>query len=941
MAPSAPLVHDDWPDNVPYVSRSGTGDVGPGFASAHVIVEAHLRYPRVAGMPIETRGVLASEDRATGALLVWSSTQVPFAVRSAIAVALGLPEERIRVLVPEVGGGFGIKGHVYPEEIVVAAVARRLGRPVKWVETRREHFLSAAADRDQDHRARIGVARDGAIVALETAFTRDHGAFPPLGEAITQNTINHLPGPYRVPNYRAVGTNVVTHKTFAAAYRGAGRPEAAFVLDRLLDRAARALGMDPAALRRLNMIRPDEMPYRSGLTYRDGVPITYDAADYVTAFDRLIERLEYADWRAEQARRKGTARPIGIGLCAYVEGTGLGPFEGADVHVDPGGTVFVHLGVCAQGQGHETTFAQICADVLSVPVESVVVKGGDTQLVGYGMGTIASRVAAVAGPAVARSAGEVADKARLVAAEMLECDPKDIVLADGRVLVKGVPGKSLRLAEVARAAVRSRALAKTSGPGLHACGFFYPDSVTWAFGVQGVVVEVDVEACSLTLLRHVAMHDCGRPINPMIVEGQLHGGLAQGIGTALSEELLYDEEGQLLTGTFMEYGMPRADQMPDFEVGHLDFPSAVNPLGIKGVGESGVIAPAAAIANAVEDALADYGVLVNTVPLTGPRIFEMLRAGGRWPRPRQRYPDDARAPLRPGRRLHRPRLRRQSAGRRLRRGGSRRRRDAGDRARDEPLGDDLPPAAHAAGVRGARAHLHPRARGAVRRPPDHRHELGARDGRAPAARGHALLPRRSDRPRRGRARGRPGAPELSLDAPRRGEVRARARQPGRVRRGPRPGGGGPLAGRAHLHRLDGQRVPVRPAPGQGHGGPRRAGCPPHRWRRWGRGPTSASSSSRPIRIPRPAACTRGCSRRTPRAFPRTRRRARPAGPSAPTWSPMASWPRRPSVAIVSEQGTEMGRQSFVHIKIAMRGGRISELRVGGGVVPVIEGRLRV
>ena len=631
MAPSAPLVHDDWPDNVPYVSRSGTGDVGPGFASAHVIVEAHLRYPRVAGMPIETRGVLASEDKATGALLVWSSTQVPFAVRSAIAVALGLAEERIRVLVPEVGGGFGIKGHVYPEEIVVAAVARRLGRPVKWVESRREHFLSAAADRDQDHRARIGVARDGAIVALETAFTRDHGAFPPLGEAITQNTINHLPGPYRVPNYRAVGTNVVTHKTFAAAYRGAGRPEAAFVLDRLLDRAARALGMDPAALRRRNMIRPDEMPYRSGLTYRDGVPITYDAADYVMAFDRLIERLKYADWRAEQVKRKGTARPIGIGLCAYVEGTGLGPFEGADVHVDPGGTVFVHLGVCAQGQGHETTFAQICADVLSVPVESVIVKGGDTQLVGYGMGTIASRVAAVAGPAVARSAGEVADKARLVAAEMLECDPKDIVLADGRVLVRGVPGKSLRLADVARAAVRSRALAKTSGPGLSACGFFYPDSVTWAFGVQGVVVEVDVEACSLTLLRHVAMHDCGRPINPMIVEGQLHGGLAQGIGTALSEELLYDGEGQLLTGTFMEYGMPRADQMPDFEVGHLDFPSAVNPLGIKGVGESGVIAPAAAIANAVEDALADYGVEVNTVPLTGPRIFEMLRAGGRWP----------------------------------------------------------------------------------------------------------------------------------------------------------------------------------------------------------------------------------------------------------------------------------------------------------------------
>ena len=535
MAPSAPLVHDDWPDNVPYVTRSGKGDVGPGFASAHVIVEAHLRYPRVAGMPIEPRGVLASEDKATGALLVWSSTQVPFAVRSAIAVALGLPEERIRVLVPEVGGGFGIKGHVYPEEIVVAAVARRLGRPVKWVETRREHFLSAAADRDQDHRARIGVARDGAIVALETAFTRDHGAFP---AARRGHHPEHHQSPARAvsrartiaPSGRTSSPTRPSPPRIAAP--AAPRPPSSSTGCSTGRRGA--LGMDPAALRRLNMIRPDEMPYRSGLTYRDGVPITYDAADYVTAFDRLIERLGYADWRAEQARRTGTARPIGIGLCAYVEGTGLGPFEGADVHVDPGGTVFVHLGVCAQGQGHETTFAQICADVLSVPVESVVVKGGDTQLVGYGMGTIASRVAAVAGPAVARSAGEVADKARLVAAEMLECDPKDIVLADGRVLVKGVPGKSLRLAEVARAAVRSRALARTSGPGLSACGFFYPDSVTWAFGVQGVVVEVDVEACSLTLLRHVAMHDCGRPINPMIVEGQLHGGLAQGIGAALS-----------------------------------------------------------------------------------------------------------------------------------------------------------------------------------------------------------------------------------------------------------------------------------------------------------------------------------------------------------------------------------------------------------------------
>jgi aerobic carbon-monoxide dehydrogenase large subunit len=627
-APSAARVHDVWPDNVAAVSTAEVGSAAAGFAQAEVIVEARLAYPRVAGMPMEPRGVLSSVD-ATGTLIVWSSTQVPFAVRSAIAAALGLAEERIRVVVPEVGGGFGVKGHVYPEDVLVPAVARRLGRPVKWVETRREHFLSSASDRDQVHDARIGLQRDGTIVALETTFTRDHGAFPTLGEAITQNTINHLVGPYRVPRYRGAGKNVVTHKTFAAAYRGAGRPEAAFVMDRLLDRAARRLAMDPAALRRMNMIRPAEMPYASGLTYRDGVPISYDPADYPAAFDLVLERLDYARWREEQARRRGSPLPVGIGLSAYVEGTGLGPFEGADVRVDPDGTVFVHVGVSAQGQAHETTLAQIAADELAVPVESVVVRGGDTGVIGYGMGTIASRVAAVAGPAVARTAAEVARKARLVAAEMLECSPDDVVLADGRVHVAGVPGRGLRLAEVARAAVRSRALATTSGPGLSHCGFFYPGSVTWAFGAQGVVVEVDVEACAVRLLAHAAVHDCGRPINPMVIEGQVHGGIAQGIGSALMEELIYDGAGQLLTGTFMEYALPRADQMPAPAVGHLDCPSIVNPLGIKGVGESGIIAPAAAIANAVEDALADLGVEVDRVPVTSARLFEMLKAARR------------------------------------------------------------------------------------------------------------------------------------------------------------------------------------------------------------------------------------------------------------------------------------------------------------------------
>ncbi len=624
LAANAPRVHEDWPDNLAGTSRSAVGDVDAAWRGAEVVVGARLAYPRLAGMPIEPRGVAAAVD-VTGLLTVWTSTQVPFAVRSGIAVALGMPEERVRVIAPDVGGGFGVKGHAYPEDILIPAVARRLGRPVKWTETRREHLLAAAHDRDQVHDARIGVRRSGEIVALETRFTRDHGAYPTLGDAITLNTINHLPGPYRVPAYRATGDNVVTHKTFAAAYRGAGRPEAAFVLDRLLDRAARAIGMDPADLRRHNLVRPDEMPFASGLSYRDGVPIAYDPANYVAGFDRLLSRFDYDGWRAEQKRRRGSGTPLGLGLSAYVEGTGLGPFEGAEVRVDPGGTVFLHLGVSSQGQAHETTLAQIAADRLGVGVEDVVVMGGDTSLVGFGMGTIASRVAAVAGPAIDRTAGEVARKTRLVAADLLECAPDDVVLAGGRVHVAGLPDRGFPLARVAREAVRSRRLATEGGPGLTACGFFYPDTVTWAFGAHACALEVDVETGAVRLLRYVAVHDCGRPINPMIVEGQLHGGIVQGIGSALLEEVVHDAAGQLLTGTLMEYGLPRADEAPDLSVESLDHPSAINDLGIKGVGESGIISPAACIGNAVEDALADYRVEVTRIPLTPFRVFELLQ----------------------------------------------------------------------------------------------------------------------------------------------------------------------------------------------------------------------------------------------------------------------------------------------------------------------------
>ncbi len=628
-ARSGALVHDGWRDNVLRPNEASVGDVARGFAEADVTVGVHVVYPRVTGVPIEGRAVLAAPDGER--LTVWSSTQVPFNVRTAIAAALDIPEASVRVVAPDVGGGFGIKGHVYPEEVMIPAVARRLGRPVKWVETRHEHFLTASGDRDQTHAARIGVKRDGTITAIETSFTRDHGAFPTLGGAMTANTINHLVGPYRVPHYRARGDNVVTHKTFAGAYRGAGRPEAALVLDRLLDRAARRLGLDPAELRRRNLVRREEMPFATGLTYRDGVPITYDPGDYVAAFDALLARLDWAAWRKEQAARRGSTRPLGLGISAYVEGTGIGPFEGADVSVDPSGDVFVDLGVGAQGQAHETTLAQIAAAELGVPLERVRVRGGDTDRVGFGMGTIASRVAAVAGPAVARSSREVVRKARLVAAELFECAAEDVVVTGGHVHVAGAPDRRLPLGRVARAAVRSKALVETGRPGLGACVFFYPGTVTWAFGAQAAVVEVDVETGAVRVLRHVVVHDPGRAINPMVVEGQVHGGTAQGLGSALLEEIVHDESGQLLTGSLMDYALPRAEDFPALDVVHVEFPSAVNELGVKGVGESGVISPGAMIAGAVEDALADRGVTIDRLPVTPARVFDALRAARRSP----------------------------------------------------------------------------------------------------------------------------------------------------------------------------------------------------------------------------------------------------------------------------------------------------------------------
>ena len=577
-------VHEGWQDNIAYVTRKSVGDVDSEMGKADEIVTERFRHARSAGMPIEPRGVLAYVDATSGVLVVISSTQVTYDIREGVAEVLELSQERIRVIAPDVGGAFGAKAQVYNEDILVPALALRLGRPVKWVESRSEHFLATCHDREQVHDISVGFKRDGKIVAIDDKFWSDFGAYPIQEDGVTLNTINHLCSPYKVAHYRSECINLITNKMFSAAYRGAGRPEAAFVMDRVFDIAARRLGIDPAEIRRRNFVLPSDMPYRPGLIYKDGVPITYDPGDFPAAFDTLLNLLGYEEARAQQKQQRHSVRRIGIGLSCYLHGSSLGPYEGANVRVDPSGKVYVFVGCNSQGQSHATTLAQICADQLDVPFEDVIIVGADTQVLPYGFGARASRIAGNAGPAVAQASREVRRKVALVAASLLEAAPEDIRIEAGRVFVIGMSDRSLRLAEIAAKAVKSKAL--KSDPGLNACTFFAPETVTWAFGGQAAVVEVDTETCEVHVRKYIATHDCGRSINPMVVDGQLHGAIVQGLGGALMEELVYDDNGQLLTGSFMDYAMPRASQFPSFVTAQINHPSMINDLGIKGVGES-------------------------------------------------------------------------------------------------------------------------------------------------------------------------------------------------------------------------------------------------------------------------------------------------------------------------------------------------------------------
>ncbi|MGH7309520.1 MAG: xanthine dehydrogenase family protein molybdopterin-binding subunit [Candidatus Rokuibacteriota bacterium] len=627
LQPGGPRVHPGGNVAAHYTQR--VGDPVSALARADVVLRQRFHLHRGAGMALETRGLTARWDGDLGQMTVWSTTQAPQILRRLLARYLGLAEHAVRVVTQDIGGGFGPKGIVYPEDILVPFLARVLDRPVRFVETRREHLLAVTQERDQWHEVELGLTREGTIVALRDAFVHDCGAFVSWGIIVPLITSVSVPGPYRVPNYEVTFTAVYTNRVPVTPVRGAGRPQAVFVMERMLDLAAERLGLDRVALRMRNLIQPGDFPYDVGLVSRDGGPRRYDSGNYPEGLRRLVEVIGWDGLAAERQRARAAGRWLGVGLALFVEDTGLGPYEGIRVRVDPGGQVFVFSGASSQGQSHETTLAQIVADGLSVPLERVTVVPGDTAGIPYGVGTFASRVAVLAGASAVQAAADVRRKTLAVAAHQLEAAPEDLVLENGRVSVRGTPGRQLTLAEVATLASAPRpgyALPSGMTPGLEATAYAPVAQSTYSSGAHAAVVEVDPETGAVRVLRYVAVDDCGTVINPMIVEGQVHGGIVHGIGNALLEEVVYDAAGQLMTGTLMEYALPRAGDVPGLEVHHVVTPSPLNPLGVKGAGEGGTLPAPAAIANAVADALRPLGVEVTEMPLTRERLWRRIRA---------------------------------------------------------------------------------------------------------------------------------------------------------------------------------------------------------------------------------------------------------------------------------------------------------------------------
>jgi carbon-monoxide dehydrogenase large subunit len=631
MEPGSPKLHPQFDTNVCVVVPVGDKDAADAaFREADVTVKQWMFNHRLIPNPMEPRGVLSHYDPGQETLTHWSSTQVPHLLKWLLSGLVRIPEHKTRVIAPEVGGGFGCKIDVYAEDMLCAMASMRLGKPVKWIEERTENFLTTIHGRDIHAEIELAARNDGRLLGQRMRVVADIGAYQQLlTAAIPTLTTLMFPGLYKVPALYAEVTEVYTNKTPTDAYRGAGRPEATYFIERGMDLLAKKLNMDPAELRRRNFIEKEAFPYKT-ITGQ-----TYDSGDYEPTLNLALEKAGYADLRRQQEEGRRQGRYLGIGLSTYVEICGIGPsamvpgggWEGGTVRVERTGKVTVLTGTSPHGQGGETAFSQIVAEEIGVPIEDVTVLHGDTGVIPFGIGTFGSRAIAIGGTAIVMSVQKVKEKAKKFAGQMLEAQPDDIVYDAGRLYVEGHADKALTIQEVANAAWSGTVLPPGTEPGLEETSYFEPSNCTFPFGAHVCLVEVDKDTGKVEILRYVSVDDCGNVINPLIVEGQVHGGLAQGIGQALMEEAVYGDDGQLITGSFMDYNLPKADQLPSFELYRTTTPTPVNPLGAKGIGEAGTIGSTPCVVNAVCDALAPFGVDHIDMMLRPEKLWRIMNGG--------------------------------------------------------------------------------------------------------------------------------------------------------------------------------------------------------------------------------------------------------------------------------------------------------------------------
>jgi len=656
-AKGGPLVYEEYGDNIAYKLTAGEGDIDAALKSSDHVIKQRIVHQRLAPIAMEPRGVLARYFPGEQELTVWSSTQIPHLLRTQLALMIGMPENKLRVITPEVGGGFGSKLNVYAEEALLGWISMQLGQPVKWIETRRENIQATIHGRGQVGYVEIGCNNDGTITGLKYDVFADLGAYHQLlTPAIPTLTGLMLSGSYKIPAIQINVTGVFTNKMATDAYRGAGRPEATYVVERAVDLVAAELGVDTVDVRRKNFPGPDEFPFKTA------TGLFYDSGDYEAALKKALEMADYQNLREEQKRAREQGRLIGIGVSTYVEICALGPsqampaggWESATVRIEPTGKVTILTGASPHGQGQETSFAQLAADELGVDLNDVTVIHGDTSIVQYGIGTFGSRATAVGGTAVFMAIEKLKEKASKIAAHMLQADASNVLFKEGRfskqaaraasvsetpaadIPVGQAPagalpepdsdGKHVTIQDVALAAHIAREIPPGSEPGLSATYFFEPTNFTFPFGTHIAVVEVDRETGEIKFLKYVAVDDCGKVINPMLVDGQVHGGIVQALGQAMYEEIVYDEQGQLVTGTLMDYAVPKAAMIPTLELERTETPSPVNPLGVKGVGEAGTIGATPAIVNAIVDALSPFGIRHLDMPVRPEAVWKIISA---------------------------------------------------------------------------------------------------------------------------------------------------------------------------------------------------------------------------------------------------------------------------------------------------------------------------